>query len=175
MALGAGHRSASSDVLLYKIYWGLAQNVPIVPGNLRSTTTDTTFTDAYFANYWYKVTALDIHGNESDGLSVQPEATLGVPGARVTAAFLAEPWPNPSTGRSTLRFGLAHDSAAHLAVYDQQGRRVRTLDGGALSAGEHVISWDGRDEAGHDAAPGLYFVRASLEGQDFTRRLVRVR
>jgi hypothetical protein len=169
-------RSPNTDVRGYRVYWGNSQSFVTDATTLRTTTTDTVLTD--FLNPdrpYYKISVLDTHGNESEQAWVLTEATLDAPPARVAAAFLAQPSPNPSTGRTTLRFGLAHDARVQLDVYDQQGRRVRGIDAGALAAGEHVITWDGRDEAGHDSAPGLYFVRARLDGRDFTQRLVRVR
>jgi flagellar hook assembly protein FlgD len=46
-----------------------------------------------------------------------------------------------------------------LDIYDLQGRRLATLHNGALDAGMHTLSWDGRDAAGRVAAGGIYLVR----------------
>ena len=76
---------------------------------------------------------------------------------------------------STLRFGLSRESDVSLRVYDQQGRQVSVLASGRMPAGLHTAAWTGRDSRGNVAAPGVYFVRAKLEGREFTQRIVRVR
>jgi len=60
-------------------------------------------------------------------------------------------------GTTTLRFGLATAGRASLAFHDASGRRIRELVADTLEAGEHAIAWDGRDESGRAAAPGLDF------------------
>jgi len=53
---------------------------------------------------------------------------------------------------------------AGLRVLDLAGRVVRTLADSRFGAGRHAIEWDGRDEGGRPAAPGLYLVRLSGGG-----------
>ena len=48
-----------------------------------------------------------------------------------------------------------------LKIYDPEGNLVRTLDLGALPAGEHEIEWDGKDEEGNTLPDGNY--RFSVE------------
>ena len=83
--------------------------------------------------------------------------------------------PNPLNPTTTIRFELVRDGHVELAIYDLEGRRVRTLAGGFLPAGEHREIWDGRDDAGQGVASGVYLVR--LRGTDFAqaRRVVLVR
>lgn len=97
-------------------------------------------------------------------------------GPSAAAGFaLAAPHPNPASGASRLRFTIPRAGAGTLAVYGVDGRRVRTLRGGILAAGPHDLAWDGRDEAGVPAGPGLYFVRLDWEGASASRKLARVR
>jgi flagellar hook assembly protein FlgD len=47
------------------------------------------------------------------------------------------------------------------------GEVVRTLEAGAaLEAGRHVYRWDGRDDEGSRAPPGLYAIEVVLGEQD---------
>ena len=169
-------RSPNRDVRAYRVYSGNAPSFLTDTNSLRGTTQDTVYSDYLDPSRpYFRVGVLDTHGNESERAWVKVEATLDAPPAHLAVAFLAAPSPNPSSGPTSMRFGLAHDARVRLDVYDQLGRHIRGLDAGALAAGEHVIAWDGRNEDGHDSAPGLYFVRARLDGRDFTQRLVRVR
>ncbi|HET9233852.1 MAG TPA: FlgD immunoglobulin-like domain containing protein, partial [Candidatus Eisenbacteria bacterium] len=52
-----------------------------------------------------------------------------------------------------------------LAIYDIQGRRIRTLVRGHYPVGESRVTWDGRDEAGQHTGSGAYFLRLSDGGR----------
>ena len=86
---------------------------------------------------------------------------------------LSTPVPNPSRGSASLALELAPSLAARVAVYDVQGRLVRTLLDGA-AAGSRTLMWDGRDAIGQRAGAGVYFVRASAGGVARVQRLVRI-
>lgn len=91
------------------------------------------------------------------------------------AARLDPPFPQPSAGRATLGYELAAPGVVELAVFDVQGRRVRTLMQAAQAAGQKVATWDGHDDGGRRVTGGLYLVRLSVDGQVVaTQRLVRV-
>ncbi|MFN8588989.1 MAG: M20/M25/M40 family metallo-hydrolase [Candidatus Eisenbacteria bacterium] len=108
-------------------------------------------------------------------LKPAPAAT-GVDDAPGAAAFaLHAAVPNPMFASATLRFDLARESRAELALYDLGGRRVRTLASGMLAAGRHAFTWDGRDDEGRALAAGVYFVRLGVGAQHATRRLTLLR
>ncbi|WP_022853074.1 flagellar hook assembly protein FlgD [Thermodesulfatator atlanticus] len=43
-----------------------------------------------------------------------------------------------------------------LKIYDEKGKLIKTLDIGALSAGEHSIDWDAKDKDGNPVSDGNY-------------------
>jgi hypothetical protein len=84
-------------------------------------------------------------------------------------------FPNPFNPRTTLAFSLREAAAVTLTIYDVTGRAVRTLVRERLSAGDHAIQWDGRDQAGGSVASGVYFARltrSGTRGGSVTRRLI---
>jgi hypothetical protein len=87
--------------------------------------------------------------------------------------------PNPTSGGCRMRFTIPSEAAGQspvtLAVYGVDGRRLKTLVSGPVSAGIHEAVWDGRDEAGGDAPAGLYFLRLEWRGRELARKLARVR
>uniref|UniRef100_A0A832I0I3 T9SS type A sorting domain-containing protein n=1 Tax=Eiseniibacteriota bacterium TaxID=2212470 RepID=A0A832I0I3_UNCEI len=88
---------------------------------------------------------------------------------------LAAPWPNPARSAVHLRFALPRPLEATLRVHDVHGRLVRRLMQGPLAAGWHGATWDGRDEAGRTAPPGMYLARLEAAGTTArTRRFVRI-
>jgi hypothetical protein len=81
-------------------------------------------------------------------------------------------FPNPSGGSFTVRYGLPPTTVSSLAVYDIAGRLVRVLDASGTS---DAAIWDGKDGAGRDASPGVYFVRVIDRDFTDTRRVILVR
>lgn len=82
---------------------------------------------------------------------------------------------NPHTGRTTLRLVLQHQERVSLRAFDVNGRLVRTLQAGALGAGVHQLSWDGRTDRGGRAGAGVYFLRLQGAGQETVLRSIIVR
>ena len=64
---------------------------------------------------------------------------------------------------------------AEVAVFDLQGRRVRTLLRGDYEAGFQTTSWDGLDKTGRPVSSGVYFLRAVTADQSTDIKLVVVR
>ncbi len=89
-----------------------------------------------------------------------------------TTLRLAPPRPNPCLGDAQLAFALPAAGRAVLRVYSVDGRRVATLVDRELPAGQHSAAWNGRDEAGHSVAPGVYFTRLEAGGKTLSRKLV---
>jgi len=73
------------------------------------------------------------------------------------ATLLRANHPNPFAGPTHIAFQLAREGSVRLTIYDIQGRRVRRLVEGGLGAGDHDVVWDGRNDAGRAARPGIYF------------------
>jgi hypothetical protein len=81
---------------------------------------------------------------------------------------------NPSAGPVAVALELAQPTNVDVAVFDLTGRRLATLSSGAQPAGTRVLTWDGRDLAGH-AVVGMCFVRARGEGFTAQQRVLMIR
>ncbi len=107
------------------------------------------------------------------GLGESTNTGAGDAPARATAITAA--YPNPFNPSTTLAFTLAAAGRAELSLYDAAGRRVRTLAGGEMTAGEHVTVWDGQTEGGSRAPSGVYFARLTAMGASSVHKLVLVK
>jgi flagellar hook assembly protein FlgD len=68
---------------------------------------------------------------------------------------------------------LPKKSAVSLRFYDVRGRLVRAaLVEEELPAGEHQWVWDGRNGAGVQIGPGVYFVRLSVGDEQRTTKSI---
>jgi hypothetical protein len=84
--------------------------------------------------------------------------------------------PNPCRGRTLITLGPGPGTGSTVRLFDSSGRLVRALFLQS-SIFNHQSSmsvvWDGRDESGGLAAPGLYFVQAGAG--DAVQKLVLLR
>jgi len=100
-------------------------------------------------------------------------ANVPGPGAHAALRFRA-PRPNPAAGAVTLTLELPAADRVEVALFDVNGRRVRTLHRGTAPAGPLSVRWDGMDESGRRAPAGLYSARASAAGMNAQTRFVRI-
>ncbi len=83
--------------------------------------------------------------------------------------------PNPWSRSTTIRFQLAQPLAAKLRVFDLDGRLVRTLVDGVLSAGPHSVDWSGDDAIGAPLPSGVYYYKLETAEETATRRMLLIR
>jgi hypothetical protein len=105
------------------------------------------------------------------GVPSDPPPAAAPPASRLSLSVS----PNPFRDATAIRLALAQaEAAVRLEVYDVGGRLVRTIHSGALAAGIHPMSWDGRDDAGRTSPAGLYFLRAWAAEDELQRKLIRI-
>jgi len=67
-------------------------------------------------------------------------------------------------GTSSLGINLPSTANVSIQIKDAAGKLITTLDKGSQSAGDHVITWDGKDSNGNLMANGSY--TASVTAKD---------
>jgi len=77
-------------------------------------------------------------------------------------------YPNPFNPETTAYLYLVEDTQLRLNVYNLKGEKVRTLVENDLSAGEHHITWNGKDDQNKNVSSGIYFLCADSKDSDFT-------
>jgi hypothetical protein len=90
------------------------------------------------------------------------------PDRKGTQAVLFPNQPNPFRQSTVIEFNLLCVEEVRLAVYDPEGRLVRTLMEGPRAAGIHRMRVDG-------LGSGVYFYRLEAGAFTATRRMVSVR
>ncbi|MDD3641963.1 MAG: FlgD immunoglobulin-like domain containing protein, partial [Candidatus Krumholzibacteria bacterium] len=137
------------DLFGYRVYRGLSSDFIPGEGNLLAALPDTLLLDdewRWDEGYFYKVSAVDVHGNESGCALLSPSQLTGdEPGDVPSAVFLAQNWPNPFNPGTTIAFGLKERGHTSLRIYDAAGRLVARLVEETMPAGRHTMVWDGRD------------------------------
>jgi len=99
-----------------------------------------------------------------------------IPAAGLT---VQPPFPNPFNPSTAVKLYVPadHGGSAELEVgiYNLQGRRVRLLHAGRISAGWHTLVWDGRDDDGRGQSSGLYFLRAKTAEASSTHKMTLIK
>ena len=88
-----------------------------------------------------------------------PDSAASIAGKGETVVGVIRAYPNPFVGGTSVCFTLRGRNRVEAAVYDVEGRLVRTLLEAELPAGTHEVKWDGRDAEGRRVSPGIYFAR----------------
>jgi hypothetical protein len=136
------HANTEADLAGYRLYRGFTADFVPSPTTLISSQADVGYVDVTFNSYFYKLSAVDVHGNKS-AFALLAAGVTGVGDAsRPTALHLASPEPNPADTFTRIDFELPRDSDVSLAVYDAGGRMVRTLFRGTHEAGRTGTRWN---------------------------------
>ncbi|RQW04084.1 T9SS C-terminal target domain-containing protein, partial [candidate division KSB1 bacterium] len=85
--------------------------------------------------------------------------------------LLAQNYPNPFNPNTTIHYILPAAQSVVLALYDVNGKHVRLLADGQQEAGEHSVTWDGKDDAGHQLPSGLYVCRLTGAGESLSKKM----
>jgi photosystem II stability/assembly factor-like uncharacterized protein len=106
-----------------------------------------------------------------DSLMIQENVTsVASSGSSLPTAFsLAQNYPNPFNPSTMIKYALPKNSDVKIVVYNAFGQQVRTLLDAKKEAGFHQIEWNGKNDAGHPVATGVYFYK--LTAKDYVRTL----
>lgn len=80
--------------------------------------------------------------------------------------------PNPFNPRTTIRFSLAQEGQVEIAIYDVNGRLVKTLVDGKETAGTHAVVWDGTNDRGTRVGSGVYWSQMKTGAFSSNKQLV---
>ncbi|OQX73546.1 MAG: hypothetical protein B6D61_12395, partial [Bacteroidetes bacterium 4484_249] len=69
-----------------------------------------------------------------------------------------EVYPNPFFNKVMVSFTLSEKAFTQIIIYDDKGSVVRTLMNKTQNKGNYLISWDGKEETGKKAVPGIYYI-----------------
>ena len=164
------------DFQYFRVYRSDLPDFTPGPENLVHSTAETEWFDAAGTGWhYYKLTALDHVGNESDPAS--PEETTGVEGQMIPKTFaLYQNAPNPFGPGTTIRYDVPVGAGrVTIEVFDVRGRRVREILDAVVPSGKHVARWDGRDEGGQGVAAGVYYCRLSATDGERTIKMTLLR
>ena len=122
-------------------------------------------------------TATDSEGNTSEFsqpfniTDVEEQTESGVP----EKFSLSQNYPNPFNPQTQIRFSLPETGEVKLQIFNLTGQKIATLLDRELSAGEHMVIWNGCNESGSNAASGIYLYWLQSGSLIKTKKMVLLR
>jgi hypothetical protein len=128
--------------------------------------------------YYYKLEAIDTHGN------VTTHGPIVVEVAAPKTFALEQNYPNPFWSGATspafgggnpttqIRYQLPQAVQVSLTIYNMLGQKVRELINAQQPAGYHTAIWDGRDNAGRPVPTGVYHYRLQAGSFTVTKKML---
>ena len=113
--------------------------------------------------------------------TVEEPSALAHRGSSLPGEFiLMQNAPNPfrpgvtdgKNQQTQIAFTLAQPGRVKVAIYDLQGRKVRTLSDGFQSAGKHILRWNGTNQSGQPVSAGVYIYTMQTNGQVLSRKML---
>jgi len=103
-----------------------------------------------------------------------PSGVSQEPSGRVPLKNQSTSFPNPFRIKTTIGFQLAKSSRVEARIYNITGQKIRQILLGIKPAGQNQMQWDGLDQDGTAASPGLYFCCLSAGIDQFWAKLVKI-
>ncbi|MCK4548291.1 MAG: T9SS type A sorting domain-containing protein [Candidatus Eisenbacteria sp.] len=134
-------------------------------------------TDGLLYTYfnWYPDGAAELEPGRAIRFVPMPFLLADGSGTAIPATLLHASFPNPFAPLTTIRYDLARPGHVSLGIYDVRGRLVRSLVDSHRETGFHLVQWNGVDDHGRSAAPGLYFCRLVTRDGSWTRKMLLLR
>jgi flagellar hook assembly protein FlgD len=142
-------------------------------GNTTATTNYRHFDATTSSNtmYEYRLRQVDYDGRESFS------NVVNVVVAGDNSIALADNYPNPTSGKTTISFRVPYRTNVKIEVYDMVGNLVSTLYDQEVpgSNGMYAIEWDGMDASGREVTSGTYVYKLTAGETVESKKLTVVR
>ena len=131
----------------------------------------------------YDVTAsLDGYDTEviEDILVTEGNATTGVDFSLVTdgddiivaTTMLKGNYPNPFNPVTNIAYSIQDAGNVTIEVYNLKGQLVKSLVNEVIETGDHIITWNGRDNSNKSVASGVYFYKMKAQNYSSIKKMI---
>jgi hypothetical protein len=92
-----------------------------------------------------------------------------------TTYGLNQSYPNPFNLKTRISYRMPEPGLVKIVIYNIRGQMVRTLVDEYKQAGYYSEVWDGKNEAGHEIASGIFTYRMMANGFSATRKMLLIK
>jgi len=142
-----------------------------------ATTNELTYEDILeeAGQFDYCITAVYDQENESDASNIE---TIIWDGAETDdplsplSNVLHQNSPNPFNPETIISFDLKDDALVNLEIYNMKGQKVKQLVNSSISAGQHSVVWNGKDDNEKTVSSGIYFYQFKTGEYQATKKML---
>lgn len=165
------NQSNERNLTGYKVYRGTTLLTPTA-----LPTTTLTYIDMNLPTgaHVYNVTAVYTDG-ESAPATVTVNVSSGSEIITVNRTLLGKNFPNPFNPSTRIEYTLHEASLVSIDIFNVKGQKVRSLINQTMSAGNHSVIWDGKDDQNADSGSGVYFYRMTTPNYSSTEKMILVK
>ena len=160
-------QNTEADFKNYKVYKDTLSNFNLDTTN-KLLETDTSYFNDYYSNYpakfYYKITAVDSHENESSpSQDIEVIITdIKEPKIKIISDyFLYQNYPNPFNPQTIIGFRIKDRNYVKLIVYDILGKLIKTLVNNIEEQGYHEVKFNAEN-----LSSGIYLYRIEIVGEN---------
>jgi len=114
--------------------------------------------DEYFGS------APDMGGFEWNGTPANDELEV--------VSFELRNFPNPFNPETKISFSIPEDSKVELNIYNIKGQKVKQLLCDQISAGQHSLNWNGKDNSEKQVSSGIYFYQLKTSNKVLMKKMI---
>ena len=128
-----------------------------------------------------EIAALQFKSNDRDNPDLRVPVVMHIVPSAVDESKMPRkmslkiPEPTPFNASTEIQFSIPASEDIELSIFDDSGRKIRTLVKGKLLAGTYRAVWRGNDDSGKSLPSGIYFVKLSTSSKTILRRTVLVK
>ncbi|MEJ2634418.1 MAG: S8 family serine peptidase [Calditrichia bacterium] len=124
--------------------------------------------------YFYKIADISYSGQRTFSKSIKVETNSLLSAGPVPENFeLLAPYPNPFNPVTRIRFGVpTNEEKVQLLIFDNLGKKIRTLISGPMSPGYHELIWRGENDSNFPVSSGIYYILYRGGSESFTRKVM---
>ena len=105
-----------------------------------------------------------------------PETRVLADNLKPAATFqLNNNYPNPFNSQTVISYSIFSDSQVKLAVFDIQGRLVKSVKNEFHSPGAYTALWDGLNEQNYSVSSGVYMAVLTTENNRAVKRMIMLK
>jgi len=88
---------------------------------------------------------------------------------------LNQNYPNPFNPNTNISFYISKEEHVRLSIYNIKGQKVNELCNGIMSAGNHILEWNGKDSNGKDVTSGIYFYKLDTKISSIQKKMTLIK